>query len=69
MKKNVGSSDKILRIAVGIALIAFANFGPDTGYNAWGWFGIIPLGTAFLGICPAYLIFGIRTSKNANLEA
>ena len=40
MEKNVGSSDKILRIVVGIALVIFANFGPDTGYNVWGWIGL-----------------------------
>ena len=69
MRKNVGSSDKILRIVVGIALIAFANFGPQTGYNVWGWIGIIPLVTAFLGICPAYSILGIKTSRSPDSDA
>lgn len=62
MNKNVGSADKIFRIVVGLALIAFAVFGPATGYNWLGWIGIIPLLTAFVGICPLYSILGIKTS-------
>jgi len=66
MQKNVGGIDKILRIIVGVGLIAFANFGPETGYNVWGWVGVVPLATALLGICPAYSIFGIKTCKTAS---
>jgi len=67
MKKNVGGADKILRMVLGIALIAYAAAGPalgfDTGYNAWGWIGVIPLATALINFCPLYPIFGIRTCK------
>lgn len=69
MKKNVGSSDKILRIIVGIALIAYANFGPPNGYHLLGWIGIVPLVTAFLGICPAYLILGIKTRSSSETDS
>ena len=58
MKINVGKTDKILRIVAGIALIASA----ATGYFApWGWIGIVPLGTALIGWCPAYAIFGLSS--------
>jgi hypothetical protein len=63
MAKNVGSLDRIARIIIGIALIAFAlpiGF-PQTGWNWLGWIGIIPLATALLGTCPAYSILGVST--------
>ncbi|WP_417819843.1 DUF2892 domain-containing protein [Terasakiella sp.] len=63
MNKNVGSIDRIVRIIAGIALLAFALVGPETGYNYLGFIGIIPLATALLGWCPAYTLFGIKTCK------
>jgi len=70
MNKNVGGIDKILRIIVGIVLIGYAVAGPamgmDTGYNVWGWVGIIPLGTALINFCPLYPMFGLSTRKSAD---
>jgi len=60
---NVGLVDRIVRIAVGIVLIAYAipvGF-PQTGWNWVGWIGVVPLLTAVFGICPAYSLFGIST--------
>lgn len=67
MTKNVGGIDRILRIVVGVALLAYAIAGPDTGYNMWGYIGIIPLATGLISWCPLYPILGIRTCK-ANSE-
>ena len=62
MTKNVGGIDKVLRIIVGIALLAFAATGmPATGYNWIGWFGIVPLATAFMNFCPLYTVLGMNT--------
>lgn len=63
MTANVGMLDRIIRLAVGIALIAFATklIGPDTGWNWVGWIGIVPILTAIFGYCPAYPILGIST--------
>lgn len=58
MKSNVGGIDRILRIAVGIALIAWALLGGPV----WAWIGVLPLGTGLIGWCPAYLPFGLSTS-------
>jgi hypothetical protein len=58
MGKNVGTIDRVLRIVVGLVLIALVFVGPQT---PWGWIGIIPLGTALIGWCPAYRLLGIRT--------
>ncbi len=71
MTKNVGSIDKILRVAVGAVLIAYALnlIAPDTGYNVWGWIGIVPVITAFVSFCPAYTLLGIKTNKSGEAEA
>jgi len=59
---NVGSADRIARIVVGVALIAFALLGPaDITWKWIGWIGVVPLLTAFLKWCPAYTLLGINT--------
>lgn len=63
MTQNIGTIDRVLRIILGIALIAFAipvGF-PITGWNWLGWIGVVPLATALMGNCPAYSIFGLST--------
>ena len=58
--KNEGTIDRVIRVVVGLAVIALVFVGPQT---AWGWLGLIPLITGLVGWCPAYMIFGIRTCK------
>jgi ABC-type polysaccharide/polyol phosphate export permease len=58
MTANVGSVDRILRIVVGLVLIAMVFVGPQT---PWGWVGVIPLLTALVGFCPAYRLIGLNT--------
>jgi hypothetical protein len=55
--------DRVIRIVVGILLIAFAlRLGfPETGWNWIGWIGVIPILTAIFGYCPAYTIIGLST--------
>lgn len=62
MSKNVGGIDRILRILVGLALIALATTGT---IGIWGYIGVVPLVTGALGWCPAYLPFGIKTCKTS----
>ena len=64
MHGNVGTIDRILRIVIGLALIAYAvPLGlPHTGWNWVGWFGLVPLITGIFGMCPAYRLLGISTS-------
>lgn len=57
-KANVGRIDRILRILVGLVLIALVFVGPKA---AWGWLGIIPLTTGLLRSCPAYSLLGVNT--------
>ena len=58
MTPNVGTIDRALRAILGIVLIALVFVGPHT---PWGWLGLVPLGTALIGWCPPYAIFGINT--------
>lgn len=60
MHQNVGGIDRVLRVLIGLGLISLVFVGPQT---AWGWIGIVPLATAVIGWCPAYLPFGIKTCK------
>ena len=65
MTKNMGGIDRIVRLVAGAVLIAYALnlIAPNTGYNVWGWIGVVPILTALIGWCPAYLPFGIKTCK------
>jgi hypothetical protein len=58
MKANVGTIDRILRIVLGAALIAWA---AALGGPAWAWIGIVPLATGLIKFCPLYTILGMNT--------
>jgi len=58
MKQNIGTIDRILRIIIGLALVAYGIIN-----HTWlGAIGAVPLLTAFIGFCPAYCPLGIRTA-------
>jgi hypothetical protein len=57
-KSNVGTIDRVLRIVLGLALIALTLTG---SIGAWGWIGVLPLLTAALGSCPLYTLLGVST--------
>ena len=59
MKKNVGKTDKMIRIVLGIIFLIL-------GYTVSPWFylfAVIDLITAFTGFCLLYSLFGINTCK------
>ena len=58
MNKNVGGLDRIIRITVGLALIAAAATGT---IGLWGWVGVVPLLTGAMGWCPPYALLGLNT--------
>lgn len=58
MPRNEGTLDRILRIIVGLVLLALIFVGPKT---MWGLIGLIPLLTGLIGYCPLYQIFGLNT--------
>ncbi len=60
LKKNVGTVDRIVRVLIGIALIALAVTGK---FSPWGYIGIVPLATGVMSSCMLYNLFGIDTNK------
>ena len=57
MKCNVGKTDKIFRIILGIIIIMAGIYFQSW----WGAIGIVPIVTGFIRWCPAYLPFGFST--------
>jgi hypothetical protein len=58
MKANVGGIDRMLRIVVGLVLVALAATGT---VGAWGWIGVVPLATGLFRFCPFYPLLGMST--------
>ncbi len=59
MKKNVGTVDMVIRLLIGIAIIAW-------GLYAGSWFGVIgllPIATGLSGFCPLFSFLGINSCK------
>ena len=63
MTTNEASLDRILRVILGVALLALVFVGPRT---PWGWLGLVPLATGLAGFCPLYRLVGIDTCRLAN---
>ena len=63
MKKNIGTTDKWIRMVAGIVLLALI-FVIRSDWRWLGLIGVIMLGTAFLDFCPIYKLFGISTIKS-----
>ena len=59
--KNVGTTDRALRIVAGLVLLACFFLGFGGSLNWLFLIGVVPLATGLLGRCPAYSIFGIKT--------
>ena len=59
MNQNVGSIDRAIRVIAGLAIIGWGVYAGSW----WGAIGIVPLFTAAIGWCPAYLPLGLSTCK------
>ena len=59
MKANMGKTDKIIRVILGIAIVALGVYFKSW----WGALGLIPLLTATISWCPLYAPFKISTKK------
>ena len=60
MNKNVGTIDKVLRVVLGLALLAYVVLGSGS-LRFIGLVGIVPLLTALVGSCPVYTLLGLST--------
>ena len=61
MKKNIGKTERIVRIVAGLGIISLAFVGPE---SPWAFLGLIPLFTGLIGWCPPYAMFGLSTCKS-----
>lgn len=59
MKCNVGKTDKIIRLFIGLVAILLGFYFKSW----WGAVGLIPTVTALMGFCPIYTIMGLSSCK------
>lgn len=59
MKANIGNTERILRMIVGIIILALGVYFQ----SPWGIIGVIPLFTGLFRFCPLYTMLGINTCK------
>lgn len=62
MKTNTGAVDRVVRVMIGLVLLALTVAGP---HMLWGLLGLIPLATGAVGFCPLYALFGWSTERAA----
>ncbi len=63
MKSNVGGIDRVLRVVLGIVLMALA---ATNTVGWWGWLGVVPLLTGLVRVCPLYTLLGVNTCPLKN---
>ncbi|MEZ4854524.1 DUF2892 domain-containing protein [Flavobacterium sp.] len=65
MKKNIGKTDKIIRISLAIILVVVDYFNVLNWEYSWvlSLLGIILVGSTLIGFCPLYVPLGINTCK------
>jgi hypothetical protein len=61
LKKNVGGIDRVLRIVVGVALLAAFFALPEMTGRWFLLIGIVPLATGLMSSCPLYSVLGVST--------
>jgi len=59
MKCNVGGTDRIIRIILGVVIILAGFYFKSW----WGVVGILLIVTGLIRLCPAYMPFGFSTCK------
>jgi len=64
MKCNVGRTDRIIRVIIGLLIGAIGIYFKSW----WGLIGLIPLLTALIGWCPLYLPCKINTRKESGKD-
>lgn len=58
MEQNIGLTDQIIRMLIGLAICSLAFIGPQT---AWAWLGAPFIFMSAWGRCPIYALLGIKT--------
>jgi hypothetical protein len=60
MSVNVGGTDKLVRIIVGVGMLSLLFFLKGDA-RLLGLIGIVPLATGLVGYCPFYSMLGLNT--------
>jgi hypothetical protein len=60
MKPNIGRTERIVRVVIGVGVSSLAVVGP---HAPWAYFGLLPLLTGLVGWCPPYALLGISTVR------
>lgn len=55
---NEHPAERVIRVLVGVALVALAATGR---IGVWGWVGVVPILTGLSGSCLLYTLFGVST--------
>jgi len=65
MTKNVSNTDRMIRVILGLALLALGWTGVVSGTVGmiFKYLGFIPLITGIIGWCPLYALFKFRTNR------
>lgn len=65
MKQNVGTVDRVIRVAAGLILLSLV-FVLEGNARWWGLVGLLPLATGLMGWCALYIPLGINTCHTAH---
>ena len=65
MTANIGTADRVIRIVIGLVL-----FGVGFYFRSWwGLVGLLPILTALIRFCPAYVPFKLNTCAREKASA
>jgi predicted RND superfamily exporter protein len=59
MKANIGTSDRVFRLLLGVVIVLFGVITESW----WGLIGLLPIMTAVTSFCGLYTLLGISTCK------
>lgn len=65
MKINIGTTERPIRILLGLFITSLAFWGPET---AWGYAGLILVVTGFIKYCPIWHALGVDTNKKVETQ-
>lgn len=55
---NIGNADGVIRLALAAMIIVLSVI---SGHAAFALIALIPMATAYIGICPLYSMLGLHT--------
>ncbi|MEZ4357926.1 MAG: DUF2892 domain-containing protein [Eubacteriales bacterium] len=62
MEKNIGRTERTIRIIIGLLILSLM-FILKGGLWWIGLFGLIPLLTGIIGVCPLYALIHVNTAE------